>query len=239
MPYTPDINNPAQPVDTVDRSTAAAEFRTLKGHLVGATVVASAATPNPFAAPANIIDYTGTVTCTGFTAAPLAGMRRTLVCAGAAVFTAGANLRIPGLTAGASLTTVAGQVLELVAITTTLFSLSTTGVVAAQIVGSAPSLTAGAATTSASCSGIAAGNVANDAGGWAIGAIAFAWHGSTGNSVDAGTLYAGSILYFSSSYGGGGNMYLNGPTGPGTWRALSTGNAVSLQNTAATFQRVA
>lgn len=131
MPYTVNVNDPTQPIDTVDRSTAAAEFRGLKGFLVGATTIASAAMPNPFAAPTNIIDYTGTVTCTGFTAAPVAGMRRTLVCAEAAVFTAGANLRIAGVTSGQNLAVVAGQVLELVAITTTLFSIGVLGYVAA------------------------------------------------------------------------------------------------------------
>jgi len=35
MPYTPDATDVNQPVDTVDRSTAAAEFRTLKTYIAG------------------------------------------------------------------------------------------------------------------------------------------------------------------------------------------------------------
>lgn len=90
----------------------------------GVTIVASAATPDIFAATVrNVIDYTGTVTCTGFAAAPQAGVTRRLICAGAAVFTAGANLIIDGTPTG-NLTVTAGDILEVTAITTTQFRIT-------------------------------------------------------------------------------------------------------------------
>ena len=85
------------------------------------TTVASAATPDIWTAVGGVINYTGTVTATGFAAAPQAGARRTLVCAGAAVFTAGANLIIAGTASGSNLTVTANTRLEVVALTTTQF----------------------------------------------------------------------------------------------------------------------
>lgn len=92
---------------------------------VGKTTIASAATPDIFAVTTgHLIDYTGTATCTGFVAAVSAGSHRTLYCAGAAVFTAGANLLIDGITSGSNLTCVAGDILEVVANTTTQFKIT-------------------------------------------------------------------------------------------------------------------
>lgn len=88
------------------------------------TTIASAATPDIWTAAGNIIDYTGTTTATGFAAAPQAGARRTLVCAGAAVFTAGANMLIQGVASGANFTAAAGDEIEVLAITTTQFRLT-------------------------------------------------------------------------------------------------------------------
>ena len=89
------------------------------------SVVASAATPTIFTASiGNVIDYTGTTACTGFAAAPQAGCRRLLVCAGAASFTAGANMLIDGYSSGSTLTVAAGDRVEVIAITTTQFRLS-------------------------------------------------------------------------------------------------------------------
>lgn len=84
------------------------------------TTVASATTPNIFSVlVGNVIDYTGTVTCTGFVAAPQAGAQRTLICAGAAVFTAGANLLIDGVSSGSNYTAQAGERIDAIALTTT------------------------------------------------------------------------------------------------------------------------
>lgn len=89
------------------------------------TTVASAATPDIFATTVgNLIDYTGTSTCTGFVAAPQAGASRTLVCAGAAVFTAGANMLIDGVPSGSNFTAVAGDKVTVYAVTTTQFRLT-------------------------------------------------------------------------------------------------------------------
>jgi len=88
------------------------------------TTVASAATPDIFATTVgNVVDYTGTTTCTGFTTAPQAGCRRLLVCAAAAPFTAGANLLIKGVPSGSTYTAVAGETLEVIALTTTQFQI--------------------------------------------------------------------------------------------------------------------
>ncbi len=92
---------------------------------VGKTTVASATTPDIFAVTTGrLIDYTGTATCTGFVAAVSAGSHRTLYCAGAAVFTAGANLLIDGVASGSNLTCVAGDILDVLANTTTQFQIS-------------------------------------------------------------------------------------------------------------------
>lgn len=89
------------------------------------TTVASATSPTIFTSTiGNLIDYTGTVPCTGFAAAPVAGARRTLVCAAAAVFTAGASMLIDGLASGQSYTATAGDQVHVVAFTTTSFRLT-------------------------------------------------------------------------------------------------------------------
>lgn len=86
------------------------------------TTVASATTPDIFASLVGaVVDYTGTATCTGFVAAPKAGIQRTLVCAGAAVFTAGANMLIDGVSSGSNFTASAGDKLYVIAVTTTQF----------------------------------------------------------------------------------------------------------------------
>lgn len=88
------------------------------------TTVASATSPTIFATTiANTISYTGTATCTGFTAAPQAGATRTLVCTGAAVFTAGANMLIAGVSSGSNYTAAANDEILVTAVTTTQFLL--------------------------------------------------------------------------------------------------------------------
>lgn len=93
--------------------------------LTGYSTVASATTPDIFATTVSgLINYTGTTTCTGFTAAPSAGARRVLVCAGAAVFTAGSNMLIDGVSSGSNLTCAANDLVYVYAVTTTQFRLS-------------------------------------------------------------------------------------------------------------------
>lgn len=86
--------------------------------------VASAATPDIFGAAGQLIDYTGTATCTGFTAAAKAGMYRELYCADACLFTAGANLLIEGIPSGTTITLAAGALVQVRAITTTQFKMT-------------------------------------------------------------------------------------------------------------------
>lgn len=87
------------------------------------TTVASATTPDIWTLIGNVVDYTGTVTATGFAAAPQAGARRTLVCAAAAPFTAGANMLIDGYASATTYTAAAGDTVDVIAVTTTQFRL--------------------------------------------------------------------------------------------------------------------
>ncbi len=84
------------------------------------STVASATTPDIWTGTGNVINYTGTTTTTGFAAAPQAGARRTLICAGAVQFTNGANMIIDG---GANFTASAGDRVHVIAVTTTQFRL--------------------------------------------------------------------------------------------------------------------
>jgi len=89
------------------------------------TVASHATTADIFATTVgNLIDWTGTANTTDFTAAPQAGAERTLVCAGAAEFTAGANMLIDGLASGQKYTAVAGDKILVRAVTTTQFRLT-------------------------------------------------------------------------------------------------------------------
>lgn len=125
---------------TVSVASAALPFA--GGNMTGGineklTTIASAATPDLFALTVgNTIDYTGTATCTGFVASPQAGAQRTLICAGAAVFTAGANMLIDGVTSGINFTAVAGDKVLVIAVTTTQFRLTVLPVSGQAIVGS-------------------------------------------------------------------------------------------------------
>ena len=89
------------------------------------TTVASATTPDIFAVTVGqVVDYTGTATCTGFVAAPQAGAQRKLVCAGACLFTAGANLLIEGMPSGTTIAMAANAIVNVLAITTTQFKIT-------------------------------------------------------------------------------------------------------------------
>lgn len=84
------------------------------------STVASATTPDIWTATSNNINYTGTTAATGFAVAPQAGVTRTLICAGACSFTAGANMLIDG---AVSFTAAAGDEVQVFAVTTTQFRL--------------------------------------------------------------------------------------------------------------------
>lgn len=114
-------------IRTLLRATTAAAARTVLGcaTLDAKTTVASATTPDIFATTVgSLVDYTGTATCTGFVAAPQAGVKRTLICADACKFTAGANLLIEGIQSGHTITLAANAKVEVVAITTTQFKMT-------------------------------------------------------------------------------------------------------------------
>jgi hypothetical protein len=89
------------------------------------STVASSTTPNIWTATSNVINYTGTTTATGFATAPQAGVSRKLILAGAANFTAGANMLIDGVDSGQSFVGAAGDEVEVTAVTTTQFRLRT------------------------------------------------------------------------------------------------------------------
>lgn len=81
----------------------------------GLATIVSSASPDIWSA-ANTISYTGASTATGFQVAPQAGVSRTLIPTGAAVFATSANLIIQGT--ATSYTAAAGDVLDVYAITT-------------------------------------------------------------------------------------------------------------------------
>ena len=94
-------------------------------YLSGMTTIASATTPDIFAVTvAATVQYTGTATCTGFVAAPAAGAQRKLICTGACLFTAGANLFIEGINSGNTITLGVNAIVDVVAITTTQFKIT-------------------------------------------------------------------------------------------------------------------
>lgn len=116
-------------LDLVDDGTALRLVNFTGGSLAKAvntarSTVASAATTADIWGAANQIDWTGTTTCTGFPAAPQAGASRTLICAAAAPFTAGANMLIDGVASGNTVTCAANDIMIVRAVTTTQFRLS-------------------------------------------------------------------------------------------------------------------
>lgn len=101
----------------------ASAARALLG-LSNRATVASAASANIWVELGNQINWTGTVTATGFAAAPQAGAERVLICADAAPFTAGANMLIDGVLSGSTVTCAANDTVIVRAVTTTQFKLS-------------------------------------------------------------------------------------------------------------------
>jgi hypothetical protein len=89
-----------------------------------ATVASHATTADIWSATGNQIDWTGTATTTAFPNAPQAGAERTLICAAACSFTAGANLLIDGVTSGETVTLAANDTVVVRALSTTQFKLT-------------------------------------------------------------------------------------------------------------------
>lgn len=88
------------------------------------TVASAATTADIWSALGNQINFTGTATVTGFPAALQAGASRELICAGACVFTAGANMLIDGVDSGSSVTCAANDIMIVRAVTLTQFRLT-------------------------------------------------------------------------------------------------------------------
>lgn len=84
-----------------------------------ATVASHATTADIWSAKGNVINFTGTATVTAFPAAPQAGTRRRLICAGACSFTSSVSLVVDGGNYAAA----AGDVVDVEAVTTTSFKL--------------------------------------------------------------------------------------------------------------------
>lgn len=87
-----------------------------------ATVASHATTAPIWTASGNVIDYTGTAVATDFPSAPQAGARRILICASACGFNNTATISTPG---AANIVVTAGDVVEVIAITTTTFKIRT------------------------------------------------------------------------------------------------------------------
>ncbi len=103
---------------------AAANFAILEGAKAVTTVASHATTAAIWTAAGDFINWTGTATTTAFPAAGQAGMCKILICAGAAVFTAGTNMLIDGIASGSSMTCAAGDRVVVIAVATTQFKLS-------------------------------------------------------------------------------------------------------------------
>lgn len=112
-------------IDAYDLATGKVIAAVTATNTGGKTTIASATTPDIFATTVGtIVDYTGTATCTGFAAAPQAGATKRLTCAGACLFTAGANLLIEGIPSGTTITLAANALVDVTAITTTQFKMT-------------------------------------------------------------------------------------------------------------------
>jgi hypothetical protein len=194
MSYLPNANDATIPLDTTDISTAAAEFRALKAFFHTLTTVAASTTPDIFNAATAQINYTGTTTATGFVAALSAGEHeRWLYCAGAAVFTAGANLLIDGVTSGNNLVCTAGDILRIAALSTTQFRISKISSTSAIVA------TATLATTATTATNLLGGTVQGTQLGFQTGAGV---GGTVVGTSGAATLnkMTGSITFASASY---------------------------------------
>lgn len=222
MAYTPHASAAAQPLDTVDRSTAAAEFRELKTHINGITTVASAASPDIFNNTNKTINYSGAITATSFVAAPQAGASRLLYCTGAAKFTASVNMIIDGTPAG-DFTAAAGYLIQVLALTTTQFKLSLISPVLVTHASTADTATSLTATSSiattgtivrASAAGIGVTATSNNSLGiWGTGTTGGVRGDCASNPAVAGYSATSSGVYAQSNSGEGVVGYSNSNVG--------------------------
>lgn len=201
------------------------------GNLTGAlneskgAVVASAASPNIWSAGGNLVPISGTATITGFPAAPQAGTRRRLLAQAAFSMTSGANLVIKG----GSFTAAAGDEIEVVAETTTLFRVTRFAGASTRL--RMVVLTSGAAWTVAAqdftveCqaggSGGSAGNAGGRAGGYVKKAISGATVGVTA-TISVGNGGTGGFGSTAAGIGGNTTFALSGFT---TVTASATGTS--------------
>lgn len=109
---------------TDDNSLAGVQTLLKALNTARATVASHATTGDIWGAAGNQVDWTGTATTTAFPNAPQAGAERTLICAGACAFTAGANMLIDGVGSGSTVTCATNDKVIVRAISTTQFSLT-------------------------------------------------------------------------------------------------------------------
>lgn len=173
--------------------------------------VASASAPDIWAGNGNTLHITGTTTITGFANAPQAGAKRKLIFDAAAAITAGANVVIAGVGSGSTITMAAGDIVDVIADTSTLFRL-----VVSKGNGLAPSAihknymtglilsTAGASTTMSVAAGQAADStnsvmmslasaISKTTGAWAVGT-------GNGGKLSAAAIANSTWYYFFEIY---------------------------------------
>jgi hypothetical protein len=109
-----------------------------------ATVASHATTSAIWAAAGNIINFTGAETITDFPAADQAGSERTLICAGATVFTHAGNITVQG---GATYTAAANETVVVTALSTTTFYVRPPGITLSSVDADIKTLALPASTT--------------------------------------------------------------------------------------------
>jgi len=90
----------------------------------GLVAIASAASPDIFAAAGNTIEMSGTATITSFVNAPKAGMERTIICLSACGFTCSAGLSIEGIPIGTTITMASNAIVKVIALSATQFKMT-------------------------------------------------------------------------------------------------------------------
>jgi hypothetical protein len=109
-----------------------------------ATVASHATTSAIWAAAGNVINFTGAETITDFPAADQAGSERTLICAGATVFTHAGNITVQG---GATYTAAANETVVVTALSTTTFHVRPPGITLSSVDADIKTLVLPASTT--------------------------------------------------------------------------------------------
>lgn len=91
---------------------------------VSITTLSSSSTPDIWTATGDTINYTGTAIATGFATAPVAGARKRLICSGACSFVTSVNMYIEGCVVGSTIYMAAGAIVDVEALTTTIFKMT-------------------------------------------------------------------------------------------------------------------